>query len=152
MSEGSQVSKVTICVEILKWHWPSHWLTKVRYRAARAAKNNNGNCDCEQTKLPVLLSGWCDNWTWGNQQSKSHHTRNHDLVIFLIFKLYDVLMMFSSPIISLCPMSILYHMVSQIIFMIVAIDIIHLRLFVQTAAHLLTASAASMKSRVAKLQ
>ena len=35
MSEGSQVSKVTLCVEILKWH-P---VTKVRYRAARAAKN-----------------------------------------------------------------------------------------------------------------
>jgi len=35
MSEVSQVSKVTINVEILKWH-P---VAKVRYRAARAAKN-----------------------------------------------------------------------------------------------------------------
>ena len=34
MSEGSHVSKVTICVEILKWQW----LSKGRYRAARAAK------------------------------------------------------------------------------------------------------------------
>ena len=25
MSEGSQVSKVTLCVKILKWHPPSHW-------------------------------------------------------------------------------------------------------------------------------
>ena len=24
MSEGSEVSKVTLCVKILKWHWPSH--------------------------------------------------------------------------------------------------------------------------------
>ena len=35
MSEGSQVSKVTLCVKILKWQR----LTEVRYRAARAAKN-----------------------------------------------------------------------------------------------------------------
>ena len=39
MSEGSQVSKVTICVKILKWHPVIDSLTKVRYRAARAAKN-----------------------------------------------------------------------------------------------------------------
>ena len=39
MSEGSQVSEVTLCVEILKWHPLTHWVTKVRYRAARAAKN-----------------------------------------------------------------------------------------------------------------
>ena len=42
MSEGSQVSKVTLCVKILKWrsltHSLTHSLTKVRYRAARAAK------------------------------------------------------------------------------------------------------------------
>ena len=34
MSEGSQVSKVTLCVKILKWRSG----TKGRYRAARAAK------------------------------------------------------------------------------------------------------------------
>ena len=43
MSEGSQVSKVTLCVKILKWHPPnqsvSQSLTKVMYRAAREAKN-----------------------------------------------------------------------------------------------------------------
>ena len=39
MSEGSQVSKVTLCVEILKWQSPTTTKTKVRYRAARAAKN-----------------------------------------------------------------------------------------------------------------
>ena len=43
MSEGFQVSKVSLCVKILKWqsltHWVSESLTKVRYRAARAAKN-----------------------------------------------------------------------------------------------------------------
>ena len=43
MSEGSQVSKVTLCVKIQKWYSASHSLTnsltKVRYRAARAAKN-----------------------------------------------------------------------------------------------------------------
>ena len=39
MSEGSPVSKVTPCVKILKWHPVTHSLTKVRYRAARAAKN-----------------------------------------------------------------------------------------------------------------
>ena len=38
MCEGSQVSKVTLCVEILKWHPLSDRLTKVRYRAAGAAK------------------------------------------------------------------------------------------------------------------
>ena len=35
MCEGSQVSKVTLCVKIQM----SEWVTKVRYRAARAAKN-----------------------------------------------------------------------------------------------------------------
>ena len=39
MSEGLEVSKVTICVKILKWHPVIDSLTKVRYRAARAAKN-----------------------------------------------------------------------------------------------------------------
>ena len=45
MSEGSQVSKVALCVKILKWHSLTHQslthqsLTEVRYRAARAAKN-----------------------------------------------------------------------------------------------------------------
>ena len=34
----SQVSRVTLCFKILKWHSISHSLTKVRYRAARAAK------------------------------------------------------------------------------------------------------------------
>ena len=45
MSEGSEVSKVTLCVKILKWqsltHSVTHSVTKVRYRAARAAKNWN---------------------------------------------------------------------------------------------------------------
>ena len=41
MSEGLEVSKVTICVKILKWHPVIDSLTKVRYRAARAAKNLN---------------------------------------------------------------------------------------------------------------
>ena len=44
MSEGSEVSKVTLCVKILKWQSVSQSvsesLTKVRYRAARAAKNS----------------------------------------------------------------------------------------------------------------
>ena len=43
MCEGSEVSKVTLYVKILKWHspsqWVSEWVTKVRYRAARAAKD-----------------------------------------------------------------------------------------------------------------
>ena len=39
MSEGYQVSKVTHCVKILKWHWLTHSVSKGRYRAARAAKN-----------------------------------------------------------------------------------------------------------------
>ena len=39
MSEGLEVSKVTICVKILKWHPVIDSLTKVRCRAARAAKN-----------------------------------------------------------------------------------------------------------------
>ena len=39
MSERSQVSKVTLCVKIQKWQWLTQWVTKVRYRAARAAKN-----------------------------------------------------------------------------------------------------------------
>ena len=43
ISEGSQVSKVTLCVKILKWQWPTQSLTKVRYRAARAAKDRQQN-------------------------------------------------------------------------------------------------------------
>ena len=39
MSEGSQVSKVTLCVEILKWQSLTPPLTKGRYRAVRTAKN-----------------------------------------------------------------------------------------------------------------
>ena len=42
MSEGSQVSKVTLCVKIEKvavTQSLSHSVTKVRFRAARAAKN-----------------------------------------------------------------------------------------------------------------
>ena len=39
MYEGSQVSKVTFCVKIQKWHSVSE-VTKARYRAARSAKNN----------------------------------------------------------------------------------------------------------------
>ena len=57
MSEGSEVSKVTLCVKFLKWHpltdSVGHSLTKVRYRAARAAKHvshrrhlSNVNCSC----------------------------------------------------------------------------------------------------------
>ena len=38
MSEGSDVSKVTLCVETLKWQSVTESVTKVRYRAARAAK------------------------------------------------------------------------------------------------------------------
>ena len=38
MSEGFQVSKVTICAKILKWQLVSHLISKGRYRAARAAK------------------------------------------------------------------------------------------------------------------
>ena len=30
ISEGSEVSTVTPCVEILKWHWPTDWLTHWR--------------------------------------------------------------------------------------------------------------------------
>ena len=40
MYQGSQVSKVNLCVKILKWHWLTESLTNVRYRAARAAKNH----------------------------------------------------------------------------------------------------------------
>ena len=38
MSEGFQVSKVTISAKILKWQLVSHLISKGRYRAARAAK------------------------------------------------------------------------------------------------------------------
>ena len=44
MSEGSQVSKVTLCVKILKWRSVTDPVTKVKYRAARAAKK----CVCIQ--------------------------------------------------------------------------------------------------------
>ena len=39
MSEGSEVSKVSLCVNILKWQSVTDSVTKVRYRAAWAAKN-----------------------------------------------------------------------------------------------------------------
>ena len=45
MSEGLEVSKVTICVKILKWHPVIDSLTKVRYRAARAAQNTERQKD-----------------------------------------------------------------------------------------------------------
>ena len=38
MSEGFQVSKVTICAKILKWQPVSDLISKCRYRAAMAAK------------------------------------------------------------------------------------------------------------------
>ena len=74
MSEGSQVWKVTLCVEILKWrsltHSKTHWLTKVSYRAARAAKktktktkgscNRWQNCAWTQPKI-VAHSNWPSN-------------------------------------------------------------------------------------------
>ena len=47
MSEGSKVSKVTLCVEILKWRWVTESLTKVRYRAARAAKKTKQIKTCD---------------------------------------------------------------------------------------------------------
>ena len=58
MSEGSQVSKVTLCVEILKWQSAlTTTKTKVRYRAARAAKNTFGEgwaswCSPSRRRLP----------------------------------------------------------------------------------------------------
>ena len=39
MSEGSQISKFAIFVKILNWQSLSDSLTRVKYRAARAAKN-----------------------------------------------------------------------------------------------------------------
>ena len=65
MSEESQVSKVTLCVKILKWWSLSQSLTKVRYRAARAAKKqknlfytcqeNNAEADNEDaTEMEML--------------------------------------------------------------------------------------------------
>lgn len=41
MSEGPQVLKVTIFVQILKWRSLSESVTKVRYRAARASKTSH---------------------------------------------------------------------------------------------------------------
>ena len=43
MSEGFQLSRATLCVKIQKWQWVSDSVTKVRYRAARAAKNEEKN-------------------------------------------------------------------------------------------------------------
>ena len=41
LSERSQVSKVTLCVKILKWRSLTDWLSKGRYGAVRAAKKQN---------------------------------------------------------------------------------------------------------------
>ena len=53
MSEGSEVSKVTICVKILKWHPVTQSLTqsvtKARYRADRADKKRSFEA-CELVK------------------------------------------------------------------------------------------------------
>ena len=51
MSEGLEVSKVTICVKILKWHPVTDSLTKVRYRAASAAKNHQHDSNTIDIKL-----------------------------------------------------------------------------------------------------
>ena len=53
MSEESQVSKVTLCVKILKWQSLSQSLTKVRYRAARAAKNKE-----KKEEKRIVFGGW----------------------------------------------------------------------------------------------
>ena len=50
ISEGSEVLKVALCVKIQKWHRVSQSLTKVRYRAARAAKKRKlGEEYCEES-------------------------------------------------------------------------------------------------------
>ena len=69
MSEGSQVSKVTICVKILKGRSVSDLLTKVMYRAARADINNllttSSSHSSPILSLMVVVSGrvgaccWC---------------------------------------------------------------------------------------------
>ena len=50
MSEESQVSKVTICVQILKWQSVSQRVTKGKYGAATAAKFKIGAAFCQYTE------------------------------------------------------------------------------------------------------
>ena len=165
--------------------WLENWKYATHFFLLQ--KNNNREWDFGQTKLPGLLSGWCDNWTWANQQSESHHNQNHDLVIFLdnFTMSKDHLMSHGQPhhkttsdlrqqpaahllrtsaasmksniakliIIIITIIIIIITIITIIMIMIIIIIMTtHLKLFVQTAAHLLTASAASMKSNVAKLQ
>ena len=51
MSERSQVSKVTLCVEILKWRSLTDLVTKGRFRAARVAKNTELILDYAEAML-----------------------------------------------------------------------------------------------------
>ena len=66
MSEGSEVSNVTLCVKILKWQWVSQWvsewLTKVRYRAARAAKTRQGTYLTESPIVTENMGEGCNQW------------------------------------------------------------------------------------------
>ena len=60
MSEGSQLSMVTLCVKIQKWQSVTQSLTKVSYRAARAAKKllllHYHNIII---RLSIIATSWC---------------------------------------------------------------------------------------------
>ena len=70
MSEGTQVSKVTLCVQILNSHGLTHSLTKDRYWAARAAKKptlhlKSVPVPCSYMSLcfiPHLMGPWVHVW------------------------------------------------------------------------------------------
>ena len=94
MSEESQVSKVTLCVKILKWQSLSESLTKVRYRAAGAAKKLLVIFDILRTTQDLLypphllaphpVKRKCENtnFTWYNGKITLYGNRKAWFLIF----------------------------------------------------------------------
>ena len=68
MSEGSQVLKVTLCVQILKWQSVSDH--KGRYRAARAAKKQRDCATACASRNVFSLSKCCTFYNIGISQVK----------------------------------------------------------------------------------
>ena len=78
MSEGSQVSKVTLCVKNFKWRSVTDWLTEVRYRAARAAKKNGYQHIFNMFFVPLCRlrsTSHANNW-WPDLKMEQCHIHN----------------------------------------------------------------------------
>ena len=81
MSKGSQVSKVTLCVKILKWQSVSESVTKVRYKGARAAKNMLCRRQMRARMAPYGFSNrYPDCSTWQDNHKQEVLVEQHPLI------------------------------------------------------------------------